>query len=92
MAAQTPPRRHGAAVWLDVSAEEAWARCASAGSRPLFTTPEELALLLESRRSRYELAEHRVDVHGQSPLDLAREIEALLTAEPRTPEPGDSDS
>lgn len=86
-------RRHGAAVWLDVSAEEAWTRCASTGGRPLFAAPDELASLLESRRPRYELADYRVDVHGLSPSDLAHEIEALLTAaEPRTPEPGDSDS
>ena len=84
-------RRHGTAVWLDVSAEEAWARCASAGGRPLFTTPEELASLLESRRPRYELAEHRVDVHGQSPADLAHEIEILLTAVPRRPESDESE-
>ena len=85
-------RRHGAAVWLDVSVEEAWSRCASTGGRPLFTTPEELASLLESRRSRYELAEHRVDVHGRDPRDLAREIEALLIAASDEPKPGESES
>jgi shikimate kinase len=85
-------KRHGAAVWLDVSVEEAWTRCAATGGRPLFTTPEELASLLDSRRSRYELAEHRIDVDGREPHDIAREIEALLSAEPGGPNPGESES
>jgi shikimate kinase len=85
-------RRHGAAVWLDVSVEEAWSRCASTGGRPLFTTPEELASLLDSRRSRYELAEHRVDVDGRTVSDIAREIEALLSPASGTAEPEKSES
>src|SRR5262249_14224940 len=36
-------KHHGAAVWLDVSAEEAWRRCASTGGRPPFPPPPELA-------------------------------------------------
>ena len=85
-------RRHGAAVWLDVSVEEAWSRCASTGGRPLFTTPDELASLLGSRRSRYQLAEHRIDVHGRTTDDIAREIEALLIADSGKPKPEDSES
>lgn len=75
-------RRHGAAVWLDVTVEEAWARCGSIGGRPLFTTPDEMATLLESRRSRYELAEFRIEVSGRSVAEVAREIEAVLLAAP----------
>jgi shikimate kinase len=74
-------RRHGASVWLDVSVEEAWSRCAATGGRPLFTTPEELAALLESRRSRYELADHRVDVGDRSIREVADEIVAILTSQ-----------
>lgn len=74
-------RRHGAAVWLDVSVEEAWSRCATMGGRPLFTTPEELTALLEARRSRYELAEHRVDVNRRPVAEIAREIAERLAAE-----------
>lgn len=83
-------RRHGSAVWLDVSAEEAWARCSSAGGRPLFTTPEELVALLESRRDRYALADHKIDVHGRSQADLAQEIAALLAANPSSSEQEDT--
>src|SRR5262245_42590846 len=52
--------RHGAAVWLDVPIEEAWKRCQAMGGRPLFTSLDELAALLEARRPRYELAEHHI--------------------------------
>jgi len=73
-------RRHGAAVWLDVSVDEAWSRCAATGGRPLFTTPDELTALLDARRSRYELAEHRIDVNGRPVSEIAREIAERLAA------------
>ena len=85
-------QRHGTAIWLDISVEEAWARCAATGGRPLFTTREELAALLESRRPRYELAEHHVDVHGRDASEIAREIESLLIAAAQENGSGDSAS
>jgi shikimate kinase len=84
-------RRHGTAVWLDISVDEAWSRCATAGGRPLFTTPDELTALLEARRSRYELAEHRIDVNQRSISEIAHEIAERL-AGGETPESSDDEA
>lgn len=53
--------RTGISVWLDVSIETVWKRCAGEGSRPLFGSREEMAKLLEHRRPFYLKASIRVD-------------------------------
>ncbi len=75
-------RRHGASVWLDAPLEAIWARGRSAGGRPLFTTRDELARLLEARRDRYALADHRVRTDGRNVAEVVAEILAKLGAGP----------
>jgi shikimate kinase len=67
-------RRHGASVWLDVPLEIIWERGRQEVGRPLFTTYEELAALLESRRGRYALADHRIDVDDRDVDWVVKEI------------------
>jgi len=73
-------RRHGASVWLDAPLEIVWERGRRAGGRPLFTTYEELSALLESRRGRYALADHRIDVNALGVDQVVMEILARLNA------------
>lgn len=75
-------RRHGASVWLDAPLDAVWERCRGLPGRPLFTTRDELAALLASRRDRYARADHRVDAGGRSPAQIAAEILARLGGAP----------
>ena len=70
--------RTGISVWLDAPIEVLFARCRGEASRPLFTTMEEMALLLERRRPYYAKAHQHVQVVGQSVEDLALQIRAAL--------------
>lgn len=70
--------RTGISVWLDAPVEVLFARCCGEASRPLFTTMEEMALLLERRRPHYAKADLHVQVVGQSVDDLALQIRAAL--------------
>lgn len=64
-------------VWLKVSLEDARARLAAEGGRPLYAqmTPDEFAALYERRLKMYEFADVHVDTAG---LDLARVVQLVV--------------
>ncbi|HYK92090.1 MAG TPA: shikimate kinase [Acidobacteriota bacterium] len=64
----------GVSVWLDAPMELLQARCPSDGTRPLFSTPSEMAELLQRRLPFYSRADLRLDVTGLTIEDAAREI------------------
>ncbi len=67
--------RSGMSVWLDAPLDVLMARCSTAAvSRPLLTTTDEMARLLERRRPHYEKAKLHLQVAGLSVDDLARLI------------------
>lgn len=70
--------RTGVSIWLDGPIEVLFARCRGEASRPLFTTREEMAQLLERRRPDYAKADLHVQVAGQSVDDVALRIRAAL--------------
>jgi shikimate kinase len=84
-------RRHGVSVWLDAPLEAIWSRVNVAAGRPLFTTREELARLLASRRDRYALADYRVPAGNRAVDEVVAEVLAHLGAW-AGPEPRPADS
>jgi len=65
----------GISVWLDAPMEVLFARCAGdAAARPLLTTVEAMARLLEIRTPFYARAELHVQTAGRSVDEVAREI------------------
>jgi shikimate kinase len=71
--------RTGVSVWLDAPLELLFERCrVEAAARPLFTTREEMAGLLERRRPSYAESAHHVMVAGKSADEIAREICSLI--------------
>jgi len=71
--------RTGVSVWLDAPLELLFERCCvEAAVRPLFTTREEMAGLLERRRPFYAESALHVMVAGRSADEIAREICSLI--------------
>jgi shikimate kinase len=70
-------KKSGTVVWLDVPAEELLLRI-GAGSRPLWTTPEEVRRLHERRRSIYREADHHLDLSNAEPPEAAERLHRLL--------------
>jgi shikimate kinase len=71
-------RATGASVYLEAAADVLYARCATGDARPLFSTREAMAALLERRRPLYETADFRIDVSRLTVDEAARRIAALL--------------
>ena len=73
-------RQTGKSVWLDTPFDEIYKRCAGDASRPLFTSREEMAALLERRRPSYSLAEIRIATATLTPAEIAGLILSELRA------------
>ena len=72
---QSTVGRTGISVWLDAPIEVLFARCAGdAAARPLLTTMEAMARLLEIRRPFYARADLHIQTAGRSVDEVAREI------------------
>jgi len=74
-------RATGASVYLEAPAEVLYARCAGDGTRPLFTTLDDMRVLLERRRPLYERAHLIVPVADRSVDEVADRIVAALRRE-----------
>ncbi|HET6373081.1 MAG TPA: shikimate kinase [Candidatus Polarisedimenticolia bacterium] len=66
--------RTGVTVWLDAPLEVLLERCRGGERRPLLSTPERMAALLEERLVGYKTADLRADTAGRSPEAVARWI------------------
>jgi shikimate kinase len=64
----------GASVWLDAPIDVLYARCAGENTRPLLTTREKMASLLETRYPFYAQANLRVNTSGRPIESIAEEI------------------
>jgi shikimate kinase len=74
---QSTMGRTGISVWLDAPIEVLFARCAGdAAARPLFTTMEAMAQLLEIRQPCSARADLHIQTAGRSVDEVAREIRA----------------
>jgi shikimate kinase len=74
-------RSRATTVYLEVTLDTVWSRISNLGGRPLAAgrTRAELEQLLESRRSRYEEADHTVDANRDIEV-VAREVTGLWSA------------
>lgn len=75
--------RHGLVVWLDVSADQLWARLQTDQTRPLLATENPRATLekcLEERRSHYTQADVQVAIPDAATLEEV--VDLILTAIP----------
>jgi len=71
--------RTGITIWLDAPIEILYARCRGIpDSRPLLTSMEEMARLLEQRRPFYSQARLRIEAGGDPVEALAWRIQASL--------------
>jgi shikimate kinase len=70
-------KRSGTVVWLDVPTDELLSRIGN-GSRPLWTTADEVRELHERRRSIYELADLRLDLSNAEPSEGLERLYRLL--------------
>jgi shikimate kinase len=73
-------QRTGVSVWLDAPLDIMLERARRGARRPLLSTRERMAVLLEERLSGYRAADLRVDAGDRSPDALARHIAALLAS------------
>ncbi len=73
-------REHGSiAVWLDLPFDYCWKRIQTdAQLRPLAPTRDAAAQLFSERRPIYSLADLRIRVADESPIEVAKKIDALL--------------
>jgi shikimate kinase len=67
----------GVTIWLDCPLETIERRVAGFEHRPLARDPEKLRELYQARRASYERAEYRVEVNGNDPEAIVRDILAL---------------
>jgi shikimate kinase len=67
-------KNNGIAIWLDCSLERINRRLLGNTTRPLASSPEQVAQLLESRRPFYERADHRVDADCDNVEEIVRRI------------------
>ena len=65
----------GITVWLDCPWEIIARRCSNATHRPLARDPEKLAVLYETRRESYALADIQISIHSDDP---AVAVDAIL--------------
>jgi shikimate kinase len=77
--------RTGTGVWLDASVDRLVERCSGSDMRPLWTSPQEAARLLERRRPFYARASVRIEV-GELSIEEAA-IEILGRVSPGTGNP-----
>lgn len=72
--------RTGIRVLLEASMEELAGRLTRDGSRPLISSPGDVAALVQERRKRYRAAsDHIVDTSGRTPEDVAEEVILCVT-------------
>ncbi|MGH9335808.1 MAG: shikimate kinase [Vicinamibacteria bacterium] len=67
----------GVVVWIDVPVDEIRHRI-DAGSRPLWTTPEEVDRLHERRENFYRAAHHHLRLSNNDPEDAVERLHRLL--------------
>jgi len=70
----------GISVWLDVTIETIYDRCAGDATRPLFGSLSEMDLLLKKRRPFYEKSRRRVSADNLSVDEIAQKILRLFAA------------
>ena len=68
---------NGVTLWLDAPFELIQKRVPADGTRPLATDPDRFRELFDSRRSQYQLADHRVDIVSEDPEVTIDSIVAL---------------
>jgi len=73
-------QRTGIMVWLDAPLPVMLERASNGARRPLLSTPERMALLLEERLPGYRTADLRVDAGGGSAETVARQIASQVGA------------
>jgi len=73
-------QRNGVSVWLDAPLETMLDRCRGGEHRPLLSTPERMAALLQERLPGYRSADMRVDAGAGDPATVARLIASQLAA------------
>lgn len=71
-------QRNGTAVWLTAPLDIMLDRCRGGARRPLLSTPEKMAALLEERLAGYSSAPVRVETKGLGPQEVARLIALRL--------------
>jgi shikimate kinase len=67
-------KSHGVSVWLDAPLEVMLERCLGGPDRPLLSTPEKMAPLLEKRVEDYRTADITIDTSRLSSEETALEI------------------
>lgn len=79
-------REHnGVAVWLDAPFELCWKRIEADGkARPLAPSRDVAHRLYSERRPIYKLAELSIVVAGESPVEIAKKIAAVLQKRSKT--------
>lgn len=70
-------KRSGTVVWLDVPTDQLLARIGT-GSRPLWTTPDEVRRLHERRRPIYQRADHHLELSNAEPGEGLERLYHLL--------------
>ena len=73
-------KRTGVSVWLDAPLDVMLERCRDGARRPLLSSPERMAELLEERLPGYRAADLRIDAAAGSPEAAARRIAAQVAA------------
>jgi shikimate kinase len=71
-------RKRSTSVYLELPFETIWERVSNTEGRPLLAgrMKDDVRMLFESRRARYEQATHKVDA-GRSPDEVAADVVAL---------------
>lgn len=73
-------RRTGISVWLDAPLDVMLQRCRDGTQRPLLSTPERMAALLQERVGGYRTADLRADTAGRDPEAVARLVASRIGA------------
>ena len=71
-------RKNGVSVWLDAPLEVMLDRCRRGAERPLFSTPERMAVLLSERMAAYADADIRIETQDMGAEEVARLIAARV--------------
>jgi len=73
-------QRTGVSVWLDAPLDVMMDRCRGGERRPLLSTPERMAALLEERMGGYRSADVRADASGDDPGAVAQSIASQIAS------------
>ena len=71
---------NGTSVYLETPLEDIYSRLESDGTRPMFSSRDQVSKLYQQRLSSYNMARVKVETNNMDPASIAEEVVRLMTS------------